>query len=101
MLIPKTMRKYCPHCGTYTEHSVSLYKAIPKRRALAKGQRRAERRRKGHGNKGRYSKKPITQIKTHAKVTKTGVLTLKCRQCGKTRYLSFGKRMKKLEMKRE
>ncbi len=100
MLVPKTLRTYCPHCKAHVEHTVSIYKVIPKRRALSKGQRRAERRRKGHGNKGRYSKKPITQIKTHAKVTKTGVLVLKCTRCGKIRHLSLGKRMKKLEMKR-
>lgn len=100
MLVPKSLRTFCPHCNKHTEHSVSIYKAIPKRRALSEGQRRAERRRRGHGNKGRYSKKPITQIKTHAKTTKKGVLVLKCPECGKVQHRSLGQRLKKLELKR-
>jgi len=100
MLVPKTLRTYCPYCRKHTIHSVSIYKIAPKRRALSKGQRRAKRRRKGHGNKGRYSKKPITQIKTHAKVTKRGVLVLKCSECNKVHHRSLGQRMKKLELKR-
>jgi large subunit ribosomal protein L44e len=88
--IPKKIRTYCPRCKTHTVHSVTIYKA-GKRRALAEGQRRYERKNKGYGSK----RKP--EQKRMAKVTKKVVLKLKCSQCG---YISHRKgiRLKKAEL---
>ncbi|HDO20022.1 MAG: 50S ribosomal protein L44e [archaeon GB-1867-097] len=92
MKVPRIMRKYCPRCKTYTEHSVSLYKA-GKRRALAEGERRYEAKKKGYGSKRK------SEQKRFAKVTKKQVLKLTCRKCG---YISHTKgiRLKRLEIVR-
>jgi len=90
MRIPKRIRTYCPRCGTHTIHTVVIYKG-GKRRALAEGQRRYERKNKGYGSK----RKP--EQKRFAKVTKKVVLKLKCTKCG---YISHrrGIRLKKAEL---
>ncbi|BCU70235.1 50S ribosomal protein L44e [Stygiolobus caldivivus] len=90
MKIPKVIRTYCPKCKTHTDHSVSLYKS-GKRRTLAEGQRRYDRKNLGYGSK----RKP--EQKRYAKVTKKQTLTLKCQKCGYT-IMKYGIRVKKLEL---
>lgn len=97
MKFPEKISKYCPHCKTYTEHKVKVETVRKLRRALSKGQRRAERRSKGHGNHGRYSKKPISQWKLHAKTTRKIDLIFTCSVCGKSRHVSL-RRMKRFEV---
>ncbi len=88
--IPRKLNTYCPRCKKHTEHSVTLYKG-GKRRTLAEGQRRYERKNLGYGSK----RKP--EQKRFAKTTKKVVLKLKCSVCG---YISHRKgiRLKKAEL---
>jgi large subunit ribosomal protein L44e len=94
--LPSVIRTYCPFCRKHAEHDVSEVKSKP-RRTLSKGQRRAERHKKGIGNKGKYSKKAITQTKMFSKTSKHVDLRLKCKDCGKMHPLSYP-RTKKFEL---
>jgi len=78
MKAPKEIHTYCPKCKSYQVHTVSLYKA-GKRRALAKGERRHEREKKGYGGQ----KYPLQR--KFSKTTKKQTLKLKCKACGYTR----------------
>jgi len=97
MKMPNKQRKYCPHCNAYTEHTVKIETTRKKRSALSKGQRRADRRSKGHGNHGRYSKKPISNWKLKSKTTKKFDLVFTCTVCGKSWHMGL-RRMKRLEI---
>jgi len=88
--IPKIIVTYCPRCRKHTEHSVTIYKH-GKRRALAAGERRYARKKKGYGSK----RKP--EQKRFAKVTKKVVLKLKCKVCGYILHRK-GIRLKKAEL---
>ncbi len=90
MKIPKSLNAYCPRCKRHTKHSVTMYKA-GKRRSLAEGQRRYERKGEGYGSKRKPEQKRL------AKTTKKVVLKLKCSECG---FISHRKgiRLKKAEM---
>jgi large subunit ribosomal protein L44e len=90
MKVPKTITTYCPKCKTHTLHSVSLYKG-GKRRTLAEGQRRYDRKNLGYGGQ----RKP--EQKRFAKVTKKAVLMLKCTKCGYV-IMKPGMRIKKMEI---
>jgi len=94
MKIPAVVRTFCPYCRKHTEHTVKIVEPSKQRRSLSKGQRRAERRRKGHGNHGRYSKRAISQWKLRTKTTKKVDLLLTCKECGKSHHRSI-KRVKK------
>ncbi|MEM1537195.1 MAG: 50S ribosomal protein L44e [Candidatus Nezhaarchaeales archaeon] len=90
MRVPQLITTYCPRCKTHTQHSVGIYKG-GKRRALAQGERRYARKKKGYGSKRRPEQKRF------AKVTKKQVLKLSCKKCG---FISHrrGIRLKKLEV---
>ena len=88
MEVPKYINTYCPKCRRHTKHLVQLYKP-GKRRSLAEGERRYERKKKGYGSK----RKP--EQKRTAKVTKKQVLKLKCTVCGYT-LMKEGIRLKRL-----
>ena len=75
MKIPKTLNTYCSKCGGHREHVVTLYKA-GKRRALAKGERRHERLKKGYGGQ----KYPLQR--KFSKTTKKQTYKLRCQVCG-------------------
>ncbi|MER3602237.1 MAG: 50S ribosomal protein L44e [Nitrososphaerota archaeon] len=92
MLAPKEVRTFCPRCGKYTTHALSLYKK-GKDRAMAWGARKHERRRRGYGGQ-KYPKQRRT-----AKTTKKQTLKLTCKECGRQR-LRPGLRLRKLEIKR-
>jgi len=77
MNVPKEISTYCPKCNNHQAHTVSLYKA-GKRRALAEGERRHARAKKGYGGQ----KYPLQ--KTFAKTTKKQTLKLKCKVCSYT-----------------
>jgi len=87
---PKTIKTYCPHCKTHTEHTVTIYKA-GKRRTLSEGQRRYLRKNEGYGSK----RKP--EQKRFAKTTKKVVLLITCTKCGYKRHI-LGIRLKKIEL---
>jgi large subunit ribosomal protein L44e len=88
MNVPKEISTYCPRCKTHTSHTVSLYKE-GKRRALALGERRHKRERRGYGGQ----KYPM--LKRKAKTTKKQALKLRCRKCGYTRQKK-GIRLRKM-----
>ena len=90
MRFPKSVNMYCPRCNTYTQHSVSHYHG-GKRRTLAEGQRRYERKLKGYGS----TRKP--KQKRFAKVNKKVTLVFTCTKCGYKAVKSLG-RMKKVEL---
>lgn len=90
MKVPKRINTYCPRCKKHTEHSVTVYKA-GKRRRLAEGQRRYERKQEGYGSKRK------SEQKRFAKTTKKIVLKLKCVDCGYTLHRR-GIRLKKAEV---
>jgi len=98
MKLPTEIRTFCPHCRSHQVMSLKIEK--PGRRG-AGGQKLAVRRqirhRKGTGNKGKYSKKPITQNKMASKTTKKTDVRLKCKKCGKSITKSFP-RAKKVEV---
>ncbi|MCC6020754.1 MAG: 50S ribosomal protein L44e [Thermoproteaceae archaeon] len=90
MRFPKVVSKYCPRCNTYTPHNVSVYHQ-GKRRSLAEGQRRYERKCKGYGS----SRKP--KQKRFAKTTKTATLVFQCSKCGYKTVKGIA-RLKKIEL---
>ncbi len=83
MKIPAKMRTYCRKCRSHTTHKVSIEKTRQRGGGRSKGQRRKKRHTKGYGNKGRYSKRPISQRSRTSKTTKRVDLRLKCETCGK------------------
>ncbi len=88
MRVPKTIKTYCPRCNKHTEHTVTLYKA-GKRRALALGERRHEREKRGYGGQ----KYPLQR--KFSKTTKKQTLKIKCQVCSYTRHKE-GIRLRKL-----
>jgi len=79
MRIPKTINTYCSRCNKHTEHAITLYKA-GKRRALAMGERRHRRQKKGYGGQ----KFPLQ--KKFSKTTKKQTLKFECRVCSYKRH---------------
>ncbi len=90
MRFPKVIRTYCPRCNAHTEHTVTIYHH-GKRRTLAEGQRRYERKCKGYGS----SRKP--RQKRFAKITKVITVKLTCRKCGYVLHKPLG-RLKRVEL---
>jgi large subunit ribosomal protein L44e len=88
MNIPKEMKTYCPKCNKHQVFVVSIYKA-GKRRALAKGERRHRREKKGYGGQ----KFPLQR--KFSKTTKKQTLKLRCKVCNYIIHKD-GVRLKKL-----
>jgi large subunit ribosomal protein L44e len=92
MKFPKEINTYCPYCK---KHQLHKAKAYGKGRAssLAEGNRRHERRLKGHGSKRKGEK-------TVKKQGKRQKIILQCSQCKKRQERIIGGRTtKKLEFK--
>jgi len=99
MKLPKTVNKYCPHCRKVTEHKVIIVKNIKARTGLVWGARRARLGKKGIGNKGKYSKKPLSQRKRgNIKTSKGADIRLECNVCKKQTIWEIKGRHKKLEL---
>jgi len=100
MKIPKQIKRYCPVCKTHTIVKVALSKRKPAS-AMKHGNKYRARLRglaRGHGNHGRYSKKPISKWKmTGSKQTKKTDIRYTCTKCGKSFNQSHGIRTKKIE----
>ncbi len=100
MKFPKTIKRYCKYCKTHTEHKISQAK---KRNAspLTRGSKIRARLRglaRGMGNKGRYSRKAVSQFKmTGKKITKKTDLRYTCTVCKKTTVQGRSYRAKKVE----
>lgn len=102
MKMPKIARKYCPFCNKHTEQKIfeskkkGAFSAHPQARASFI---RAKKRGKiGIGNKGRYSKKPISQWKlTGVKQAKRTDLRYECQECKRQNIIGSSFRAKKIE----
>lgn len=100
MKIPKQIKRYCPVCKTHT-----IVKVAQSKRRTASAMRHGNKYRarlrglaRGHGNLGRYSKKPISKWKmTGSKQIKKTDLRFTCTKCGKSFCQSHGIRAKKVE----
>lgn len=83
MKIPDKVSAYCRKCQTHKEMKVKQEKGGRRSGGLNWSHRRMKARRRGHGNLGRYSKKPVTQTKMASKSSKKIDLRLTCPDCGK------------------
>jgi large subunit ribosomal protein L44e len=102
MKIPKTRRTHCPFCRKQTEHKVTeaKRKTPGSRHPLGYGSRiRAKRRgRLSIGNKGKYSKPPISKWKMAGKKSsKKTDFRFQCTVCKKIHTQRFGIRTKRVE----
>ena len=96
--MPNVVSRYCPKCGTKTEHEIRQASRGGKRGALKAGQRRRkEKTAQGHGDKGRYSKKPPKDRNRNSKSVKKLDFRYKCKQCGRQTVQKKGKRIKRIE----
>ena len=77
------MRTYCPYCRKHREHKVSIEKTRQRSAGKTKGARAKERRDRGYGNKGRFSKRAISKRNMTSKTSKKVDLRLTCTECGK------------------
>ncbi|MBN1330599.1 MAG: hypothetical protein JXA54_14085, partial [Candidatus Heimdallarchaeota archaeon] len=82
--IPTKMRTYCRKCNKHTVQTVRQEKGGRRGSGLVKGTRMANRHKKGSGNKGRYSKKAISQSKMASKTSQKVDLRLTCDECKAT-----------------
>jgi large subunit ribosomal protein L44e len=98
MKIPKSVNKYCPYCRKVTPHKVIIVKTVKARTGLVWGARRAREGKKGIGNKGKYSKKPLSQRKRGIIKTSKGVdIRIECQVCKKQSIWNIEGRYKKVE----
>ncbi len=94
MKIPKTTKRYCPHCKKKTEQKIKLVSTGAKRGSLKRGskQRAALRgRARGIGNLGRWSKPAVSKFKRKTKTTKKPNIMYTCQECKKSKYRSSTK----------
>lgn len=95
MKIPAVINTYCPYCNKHEDHKVSVYSA-GKRRSLAFGNVKFERKLAGHGGK-RAGKKSVK------KQGKRQLIVLTCQTCNKKQIRVYVKSRtkKKIEVKRQ
>ncbi len=89
MKIPKTTNRFCPYCKTKTDQKIKLVSTGAKRGTLKRGSlARAKLRgsNRGIGNKGKYSKPPVSKFKRKSKTTKKTNIMYTCGVCGKSKY---------------
>ena len=105
MKYPKVVKRFCPTCGSHTEHKVkSAKKATPgSAHPISAGSKVRQKLRgvnRGAGNKGRYSRKPVgARKRTGRKSTKKTDLRYECVICKRQHTQKRGKRTKRLEIK--
>ena len=95
--IPDRMTAYCPNCKTHVEMKVKQEKTYRRGGGFGKAARQEKRRRRGYGNQGRYSKKPVTQTKMASKTSRKIDLRLECPQC-KKKWVMNRPRAKRVEV---
>ena len=101
MKIPKTKKRYCPYCNKHTEHKIILVSSGHKRGAMKRGGQSRVRMRgkwRGMGNKGRYSKPPVTKWKRKTKSTKKTNILYTCQVCKKSHCQKKGMRTSKVQI---
>lgn len=82
--IPAKMRAYCKKCKKHTTMTVRHEKGGRRGSGLVKGTRNQQRNKRGSGNKGKYSKKAISQAKMSSKTSQKIDLRLTCDVCKST-----------------
>ncbi len=92
--MPKTQWRFCPKCKTHTQHEVHRMSSGKKRREMAVGQRRFNRKLKGFGSF------PKSNPKDRAKPTKKLDLRYFCAQHKGYNTIGRGFRTKKFELVR-
>ncbi len=104
MKIPKRIKRLCPKCGKHTEHTVKnqTNRGLNKTNTMTRGainRVMARGLRRGTGNQGRFSRKPIGSWKmTGQKTTKKLDLRYTCTECKKTHMQKAGIRVKRVEL---
>ncbi len=89
MKIPKTTNRFCPYCKKKTDQKIKLVSTGAKRGTLKRGSlARAKLRgsNRGIGNKGKYSKPPVSKFKRKSKTTKKTNIMYTCDVCKKSKY---------------
>jgi len=94
MEVPKIQRHYCKFCRKHTLHGIRRIGVGKKRRKMAQGERRVDRKKKGFGSF------PKSNPKGRAKPTRKLDLRYKCKECGKEHTIGKGFRVKKFEFKK-
>lgn len=95
--IPAKMRTYCKKCNKHTTQTVRQEKGGRRGSGLVKGTRMKNRHSRGSGNKGRYSKKAISQSKMASKTSIKVDLRLTCDVC-KTTWVRTYPRARSVEI---
>lgn len=105
MNIPKKTKRYCPLCNKHTEQKITIVSSGHKRGSLKRGSiLRAQRRGVGvgMGNLGKWGSKPaVTAWKRKTKSTKKTNLMYTCSACNKSTLQRKGKRVGKVQFKKE
>ncbi len=99
MKVPKTTNRYCPYCNKKTKQKIKLVGTGFQRGTLTRGSKSRAKLRglsTGIGNKGRYSKPPVSKFKRKSKTTKKTNFLYVCEECGKAKYQKKGKRAGKV-----
>ncbi|HJO14677.1 MAG TPA: hypothetical protein QGG70_01365 [Candidatus Pacearchaeota archaeon] len=99
MNLPKETKRFCPYCKKRTEQKIDLVSTGFKRGELRRGSiSRAKSRGSipGHGNKGKYSRRPPKQHKRKTKTTTRKVVIYKCKECSKSKQAKQSRRVGKL-----
>ena len=89
MKIPKTTNRFCPYCKKKTNQKIKLISTGAKRGTLKRGSLARDKLRgsnRGIGNKGKYSKPPVSKFKRKSKTTKKTNIMYTCDICGKSKY---------------
>ena len=103
MKLPKTVKRLCPKCRKHTEHKFynQKNKAANQTHPMSKGSKNRLKGRglkRGFGNKGSYSKRPVGSRKmSGAKTCKKTDLRYTCSVCKKTTISNSNFRAKKIE----
>ena len=102
MKVPKNVKRYCPYCKTHNDHKVSeaRKKTVGTAHPQSYGSKiRARKRGRMHsGNKGRYSKPPISRWRMAGrKQTKKTDFRYECMKCKKSHVQKWGFRSKRIE----
>ena len=82
--IPAKMQAFCRKCNKHTTMTVRQEKGGRRGSGMVMGTRSANRNKKGSGNKGKYSKKAISQAKMASKTSTKIDLRLTCDECKST-----------------
>ena len=99
MKLPKTTKRFCPHCGHRTEQKIDLVSTGKKRGELKRGSLSRTKSRgsmPGKGNKGRGSRPAIKKWKRKTKATTRKVVIYTCQECKRSKHAKNSRRVSKL-----